>query len=185
MGAFDNLPLEDIGQAVNVETAAGVKESAVYAAVATHIDSFPTLPESGTVATLDAFGTLSTDITFPAGKGFIKLDTQAETGEVKDDLVGNVGNRKIKSMFDFFLANTSARNIGFINEYANAPLVFLVQEKTGRFRCIGSKELPAYFDSAAGTSGKGPEDDNGWQCSIYQTSKNAAPVYTGNITPFA
>jgi hypothetical protein len=180
---FDNIPLEDIQTAVNLETTAGVMECEVYAAVASHIDSFPALPVSGTAATsLTDFATLTADITFPAGKGFFKLDTQVETGEVKDDMVGNVGNRKFKKMFEFFLPDTSAKNIGFMGEYANVPLVFAIKEKSGRVRLVGSKDLPAYFESVAGTSGKGSEDDNGWQCAIYQTSKKPAPVYTGNIT---
>jgi hypothetical protein len=182
-GIFENIPLEDISQAVNLETTAGVMECEVYFAVASHISDFPALPVSGTAATtLEDFATISTDITFNAGKGFIKLDIQAETGEVKDDMVGNVGNRKFKSMFEYFLSDTSARNIGFMGEYANVPGVYVVKEKSGRMRLIGSKDLPAYFESVAGTSGKGPEDDNGWQCAIYQTSKKPAPVYTGNLT---
>lgn len=183
MGCFDDVPLEDLEQCVNEENVAGVRERGIYVALADHIDAFPESP--GTVAanvTLESKAKITTDITFLENKGWIELQVQADTGEVKDELVGNKGNKKVKSMFDFFLANTSAKNIGFINQYKNLPLVFGIPEKSGRVRLLGSKKLPAYFESTAGTSGKGPEDDNGWQVSVEVTTGGAAPIYEGNFT---
>ncbi|CAL2105493.1 conserved hypothetical protein [Tenacibaculum sp. 190524A02b] len=181
---FDNIPLEDLTQCVNSELAAGTSETEVYAAVSEHIDSFPSLPPLGgdpATTTLEGLATLNTDIAFTTGKGFFKLQAQVDTGEVKDELVGNKGNKKVKSSYEFFLTNTSARNIGFIRQFKNTPMVFIVKEKTGRYRVIGSKTIPVYMDEASGTTGKGSEDDNGWNISVSATSGNPAPVYTGNI----
>lgn len=180
---FDDIPLEDLTQCVNDELAAGTSETEVYVAVSEHVDTFPSLPALGTAsASLESLAKITADITFIAGKGFFKLHAQTETGEVKDDLVGNKGNKKVKSMYEFFLTNTSPKNIGFIRQYKNVPLIFVVKEKTGRFRLIGSKTIPVYFDEASGTTGKGPEDDNGWQISVSATSSSPSPIYEGNIT---
>jgi hypothetical protein len=181
---FDNIPLEDLTQCVNDELVAGTSETEVYAAIAEHIDTFPSLPALGgdpETTTLESLAKLSADITFTGTKGFFKLQAQTETGEVKDELVGNKGNKKVKSMYDFFLPTTSERNIGFIRQFKNVGMVFIVTEKTGRKRVVGSKLNPVYMDETSGTTGKGPEDDNGWQISVSATSGSPAPVYEGNV----
>lgn len=179
---FDDVPLEDLTLCVNDEIAAGTSETEVYAAVSEHIDNFPSLPALGTSATpLENLAKITADITFTGTKGFFKLQAQTETGEVKDELVGNKGNKKVKSMYDFFLTGTSPRNSGFIRQYKNMPMIFVVKEKTGRLRVIGSKDIPVYMDEGAGTTGKGPEDDSGWQLSVSATSGSPAPVYEGNL----
>lgn len=185
---FDDIPLEDLTLCVNEELVAGTSETQVFAAIADHIDAFPSLPALGgdpTTTTLASLATITDDVTFVATKGFFKLQAQTETGEVKDEIVGNKGNKKVKSMYEFFLPNTSKRNIGFIRQYMNVPLVFIVTEKTGRKRLIGSKLNPVYMEEGSGTTGKGPEDDNGWQISVSTTSSSPAPVYEGNVAMHA
>lgn len=181
---FDDLPLEDLDSCVNSENVAGVQEREIYVAVIEHINSFPAHPSLDTAnVTLASKATITTDVTFLENKGWFKLKIQADSGEVKDSMVGNKGNKKFKSMFDFFLPDTTAKNIGFMGEYKNVPLVFCIPEKSGRKRLLGTKELPVYFESSEGTSGKGGEDDNGWTCSLEVTTSKPSPIYDGNLTP--
>jgi len=181
MGCFDNTPLEHI-DACNAELVAGIAEAEVYAIIAEHIDTDQVPPAIDTAnATLEQLGTISGDITVVTGKGFFKLAVQSETGEVKDELVGNKGNKKVKSSFDFFVANTSAQNIGFLRRFKNTPMVFLVKEKSGRVRKLGSKSVPIFMDTGSMTTGKGPEDDTGMQVTLSVVSSMPAPVYGGAI----
>lgn len=181
MGCFDNTPLEHI-DACNAELVSGIAEAEVYAAIASHIDADQVPPAIDTAnATLSDLATISADITMVSGKGFFKLAVQSETGEIKDELVGNKGNKKVKSTFDFFVANTDAQNIGFIRRFKNIPMVFLVKEKSGRVRKLGSKSVPIFMEAANMTTGKGAEDDTGMQITLSVVSSMPAPVYTGAI----
>ena len=179
---FDNIRTEDLDNCVNDELASGVSETELFYAPAAHIDTMPSLPALGDpTKTLAEIATVSGDITFPTGKGFNRLNILADTGEIKDEPVGNKGNKKVKSSFEFFLSNNSARNLGFIRQYKNVGLVLVIVEKSGRKRILGSKLVPAYIAEASGTSGKGSEDDVGFQITIDVTKSAPAPVYTGNI----
>jgi hypothetical protein len=183
MGCFDNIPLENLEHCVNAELAAGTSETEVYAIPAALITEDPALPALGTLGnTLEDIAKITDDITFPVGKGFYKLNAQSETGEVKDEIVGNKGNKKIKSSYEFFMPNTSAQNLGWLRQNKNMPMVFLVMEKTGRYRKIGSKAIPAYLETGSTTTGKGPEDDNGTSIMVSTTGPNPAPIYEGVIT---
>lgn len=179
---FDNIRTENLDYCVNEELDSGVSESELFFAPAQHIDVMPSLlPLGDPTKTLEELMTISSDITFPEGKGFNKINILPDTGEIKDEPVGDKGNKKIKSSFDFFLPNNSPRNLGFIRQYKNVGMVFIIGEKSGRKRILGSKLAPAYLSDGPATSGKGPEDNVGIQITIDQTSSAPAPVYTGNV----
>ena len=183
---FDNVRTEDLDHCINEELVSGVSETQIHYALAAHIDSFPALPALGNSETaLGDYATIATDITFPIGKGFNVLHIQSNTGEVKDELVGEKGNKKVKSMFSFFLPNNHARNLGAMRQLKNAGLVFIITEKSGRQRVLGSKLVPAYISEAAGTSGKADEDNVGFEITVDVVSSAPAPVYSGNITAVA
>ena len=185
MGCFDNIPLENIENCPNAELVAGISETEIYAALSTDIDTMPELPALGTAnQTLEQLATVTGDITFAAqsGKGFYKMMVMPETGEVKSGLVGKKGNKKVKNSFEFFLSNTSGQNLGWLRQNKNNPLVFLVKEKSGRIRLIGSKTNPVYMETADVTTGKGQEDDTGIQVALENVEGTPSPIYTGAIT---
>lgn len=183
MSEFKDLPIENLPQFVNEDITSGVSETEIYFASAYDIleDPIPIqLGEEG--FDLQKAVVIEDDITFIEGRGFFKITVQTQTGEVKDDLGGNKGNKKAKQMFDFFMANNNEGNLGFVDIFRNVPLVVLVRENSRRIRKIGTKFSPAYFESIAITSGKGPDDDNGAQCTISSATGRIAPIYKGNIT---
>ena len=180
---FDNVRTEDLDHCINEELVSGISETQIHYALAAHVDTFPDLPALGDVTKpLSDLATIAIDITFPTGKGFNVLHIQSNTGEVKDELVGEKGNKKVKSMFSFFLPNNHARNLGAMRQLKNAGLVFVITEKSGRKRILGSKLVPAYISEAAGTSGKGEEDNIGFEITVDVVSSAPAPIYTGNVT---
>jgi len=183
MGCYDNIPIENLGACTNVELASGVSETDIYYAPVDFIDQDAEPTALGTTgATFEQLGKISTDITFLSGKGFKKLRIMPETGEVKDELTGNKGNKKVKQSFEFMIANTDATLIGFVRQYKNVPMVVLVRERTGRIRKIGSKANPAFFDAVSITTGKTAEDDSGMTLTVTAVSGSPAPEYAGAIT---
>ena len=184
---FENIKIENLNLCVNEELVSGTSETEVFAAIAMHVDKFPNLPKLGedpSKVSLSDLATLKESITFKQGKGFFKLQAQTETGEVKDELVGNKGNKKVKSLYEFFLPNTTSRNIGFVRQYKNLGLILLVTEKSGRIRSLGTKSNPVFLETGTGTTGKAGEDDNGWQFTASVTTGSPAPIYSAQITFF-
>ena len=180
---FANVRVEDMDHCANDELASGISETQIFYAPAAHVDVFPELAALGDATKpLADYATISSDITFLTGNGFNVLHIQAETGEVTDEPVGNKGNKKIKSAFSFFLPNTHARNLGFVRQFKNVGMVFVIKEKSKRLRLLGSKDIPAYISEGSGTTGKGSEDDSGFELTVDVTTSSPAPVYTGVVT---
>ncbi len=183
MSEFKDLPIENLRQYVNEDIASGVSETQVFASSVYDIETFPERLKIGEAGfALDKAVVLSDDIVFKTDRGFFQMTVQTETGEVKNGLGGNKGNKKAKNMFEFFMANNNAGNLGFLDIYRNVPMVMIVLENTGRYRVIGSVKSPAYMETGDATSGKGPDDDNGIQYIISDSSGRVAPIYEGNIT---
>ncbi len=183
MSLFQDLPIENLPQYVNEDIASGVSETQVFAATVYDIETFPRPLKVGEAGfTLSKAVVITDDIVFKADRGFFQLTVQTETGEVKNGLGGNKGNKKAKNMFEFYVANNNAGNLGFLDTYRNVPMIMVILENTGRYRIIGSVKSPAYMETGDATSGKGPDDDNGIQYIISDSSGRVAPIYEGNIT---
>ena len=180
---FENIRIEDLTECINEELISGISQTEVYVAISDHIKFFPPLTILTKSSPLEHLGQLRHTVGFFEKKGFFRLHVQTDTGEVKGEVIGNKGNKKFKNTFEFFLTNASARNAGFMRQFRNAPLVFIVRQKTGVFSTIGSKISPAYFDEVSWTTGK-VEEDSGWQVSVSAISASPAPIYIGAFTLF-
>lgn len=167
MSCFENIATEDLDQCINAEVQAGVSEVGVYYAVHSDITTFP-MPVDFDDPTFTYETAVAVDdpIVFAAGKGFGKIVIQSDTGEVQLEAGGNKGNKKLKSVFPFYVAGNNKKLLGFIRARLNTPLLFCVTERNGQMRLIGDKFNPAYISEVKGTTGKGGEDDKGVQFTI-------------------
>lgn len=167
MGCFENIATEDLDHCINSEVQAGVSEVGVFYAVHGDIASFPMpIGFDDPVFTYEKAVEVATPITFNAGKGFGKIVIQSDTGEVLLEAPGNKGNKKLKSVFPFYVAGNNKKLLGFIRTRLNTPMLFCVTERNGQKRLIGDKFNPAYISEVKGSTGKGGEDDKGIQFSI-------------------
>lgn len=182
MNEFDELNLEELGGYINQDITSGVSETNIWYIPSDHIleDVFQIKIDDPSFS-LETASVLVGDITLRDGRKWGKLRIQTETGELKDEFGGNKGNKKAKTMFDCFLTDTRPENISFVDIYKNVPMVFLIMDKQGRIRKMGSTMSPAYFDASASTSGKGPDDDAGFQITISASTGRIAPFYEGEI----
>lgn len=167
MSCFENMETEDLDQCLNAELLAGVSEVGVHYAVHSDITTFP-MPIGFDDPTFnyEKAVEVATPIVFTAGKGFGKIVIQSESGEVQLEAVGNKGNKKLKSVFPFYVAGNDKKLLGFIRARLNTPMLFCVAERNGQKRLIGDKFNPAYISEVKGTTGKGGEDDKGVQFTI-------------------
>lgn len=183
MSIFDDLPLFNLPQYVNEDITSGVSETNIYIANIYDIekDAEPKRLGDADVKLEDTIS-ITDDIIFKEGKGFRKITIQTETGEVKDVMEGNKGNKKYKNVFEYFLTNNNEGNLAYSNIFRNAPVIVLVMEKSKRIRKVGSMISPAYIEDGSTTSGKGSVDDNGVQVTVSAATGQVAPIYKGNIT---
>ncbi|PZO33195.1 MAG: hypothetical protein DCE86_05410 [Flavobacteriaceae bacterium] len=164
---FDELENENLDACINQEILAGVSEVGVKYAFHEQITTFPMPKNFGDAGySYETAVAVTEDIVFQAGKGFGAITIQSDMGEVKVDLVGNKGNKKTKSSFEFYVPGNSKKLLGFLRTVKNIPMVFCVTERDGQKRLIGDKFNPAYLTEVAGTTGKGGEDDKGFQFTI-------------------
>ncbi|KZS41898.1 hypothetical protein AWE51_00180 [Aquimarina aggregata] len=182
MSEFDNIPMENLEGFINEDITSGISETNIYYIPVDHIEADVFPPKIGDLGfSLKTASVLTEDIVLKADRYFSKLRVQTETGEVKDSLGGNKGNKKGKSSFEFFLTDTSPEHISFVDIFKNVPLVMFAMDKQGRLRKIGSTISPAYFESGEGTTGKGPDDDAGFQIMVSTSNGRLALIYEGNI----
>jgi len=159
---FEDMNPENIDDCANTEIPAGISEVGIRYAIHSQITTFPMpLNPGDPLFTYEKAVTVTEALVFAAGKGFANLKVQPDTGEVKLDLVGNKGNKKTKSSFDFFVPGNDKKKLGFVRTLKNTPLLISVPERDGQNRFIGDKYNPAYITEAAATTGKTGEDDKG------------------------
>lgn len=167
MACFENIATEDLDQCLNAELQAGVSEVGVHYAVHSDITTFPMpINFDDPLFTYEKAVEVTSPIVFAAGKGFGKIVVQSDTGEVQLEAGGNKGNKKLKSIFAFYVAGNDKRLLGFIRARLNTPMLFCVTERNGQKRLVGDKFNPAYMTEVKATTGKGGEDDKGVQFSI-------------------
>lgn len=128
----------------------------IYAAPYSEILSWPAL--LGTTGIGEPL-TLDGNITFkttPTGVGYWrKIKIVADTGQVDDDYVGELGSKAYKTMLKFRLAGTSVENRDFRRRLLSQCNIFLVEsrENPGSYMVFGSPTDPCVVDESKLTTG--------------------------------
>lgn len=183
MSCFDNVETESLDHCLNREPPSGISEVGVYYALHGQAINIPMPIGVGDAGyNYEKAVEVTANITFQAGKGFSKMRVQPDTGEVKIELVGNLGNKKVKQSFDFFVPRTDKKTLGYLVTHMKTPQIFMVQDKDGTNRQIGDKYSPAYIDAGAATTGKTGEDERGIAFTI--VSYGVPIAYEGTIQEY-
>lgn len=180
MACFEEVETENIDACVGAETQAGVSEVGVFYTPFEDILTFPMPLKIGDPGYTYAKSVeVDTNIEFVAGKGWGKIVIQADSGEGLVSLVGNKGNKKEKNGISFYVAGNDAKTLGYLRTFKNRPSVYMYTERNGQKRLVGDKHNPAFIMEAAGTTGKGPEDDKGVLFTI--ESYGVPIIYKGDV----
>ncbi len=160
MACFEDVETENIDACVGAEIQAGVSETNFFYTPFEDILDFPMPLNIGAVGyDYEKSVTVSTPITFNAGKGWGKITLMADTGEGMVDLVGNKGNKKEKNGVAFAISGNDKKTLGYLRTFKNRPSIYMYTERNGQKRIVGDKFNPAYIVEAKATTGKGGEDD--------------------------
>lgn len=173
MGAFDNIPLENLGEKT-VDLESGVCE--VWFAPTTIVTGTPSLHEVGNGVTLKQLGTYNGPVTLAEGKNWLKVNHLVDASEPKAEGVGPKGQNRVKSVFDFHVDGDTATVLGTQRLLSRVPGLFLVKLRTGEHLLIGTLCNPAYATSSNYNAGKGSEDTVG--CAFTVEANCKLGVYT-------
>lgn len=176
---LEDFVVEDVGQNCDTQEDidAGTAEFCYYALEA-HVATTP-VPDTSTDKTYAGAVTVSTAIEMVTGKHFAKIDLQVDLNELKSNYVGNVGNQKINSNFEGYIAGLSAQLVGMQKKLNNKRLIILVPDNNGNYWQIGTKSKPARINQFDIATGKTGEDNTGATVGIL--CKTHLQKYTGAI----
>ena len=180
----DVIPLENIDYCPNVETAPGVSEVGVYGA---SVYDFLTIAKPADLKTgnsLESIATIAEAHTFKEGRGFHRIYLDPDTGMVETAQAGEKGNLSFNNTFTGGLQGTGAKNAGYVRKYKNTPMIFVVKEKDGNIKQIGTELSPAYMSEVTATSGQKAGDKKGTTIKLMDTVPYPAPEYAGTIQEF-
>jgi hypothetical protein len=151
----------------------------VYFALPEDIATFPVLDTPDTVgATFSTLVTLPGAIVMAVGKKFQEIYCTLEEGELKSTFAGNRDGKGKENMLEISFPGNDADYLGFEAYAANRDFVFLVKEKNGKYRVLGSPEDPAYLDTGDATSGKKIADGRKNVLTFKASGATAPPIYT-------
>lgn len=155
---FANVPVETVNHCPNDNTVGGLSIDLFYIP-ASQVETL-TLP---TITDTTGFADRQTitALTPATGKGFKRLSVMTDENELTANLVGNKGNKKPKVELDVLLPNFKKQNIGFVNTHKNTPMIYAIKDSTGQAWIIGTKNAPAFFETAEAKTGKKYDDNSG------------------------
>lgn len=184
MACTDTIVTENIDFCPDTENPAGISSVEIFAARVSDFDTIAEPSKLGVATSLTEAGSITEAHTFPASKGFFKINIMPDTGSVETTNEGEKGSKTNTNTFGGTLQGNSARNIGFIRKYQNVGMIFLVTQINGEIRQIGSKNSPAYLSEATGSTGLKAGDVNGMPIKFADVQAYPAPVYTAAVTEF-
>jgi len=155
----------------------------VYYAFPEDIATFPTLDQPGDGgATFSTLVTYDAAITMKTGKQFFEIYCTLEEGELKSTVAGARDGKGKENMMEISFPGNDAAFLGFEAYALNRDFIFIVKEKNGTLRVLGSLEDPAYLDSGEGTSGKKIADSRKHVLTFKASGATAPPIYGVAIT---
>jgi hypothetical protein len=154
----------------------------IYYALAADIATFPVLADPGTATTLSSLVEYSDAITMATGKQFWPLYSTLETAELKSTLSGVRDGKGRENSLDISYPGNDSNFLGFDAIAPYNDFVFLIKEKNGKLRVLGSLDDPAYLDTDTATSGAKVADARTTKMSFKAPAETACPIYTMDIS---
>lgn len=147
------------------------------------IATFPVMPDTETATTFAELVEITTPITMVTGKKFNELYCTLEEGELKSKQVGPRDGKGKENELEISFPGNEAEFLGFEAQCANRTLVFLVLEKNGKWRVLGSDIDPAYLEVSDNTSGKKIADGRSTKLTFKASGPTAPMIYkpTGGV----
>lgn len=181
MACEDVIPIENMDSCPSDEVVAGISEVGVYGSPLADFLTIAKPKGKDTALTNEELAKIAEAHTFKQDKGFHKVDFIPFSGSVDSNQVGEVGNISFENSINAAIKGTNARVAGYLRRYNNVPMIYIVKEKNGDVKQIGSELSPAYISEVSATSGKKAGDSKSTTIKIADTQMYMAPNYEGAI----
>jgi len=179
-GLIQCLDMYDIDYVSGQDNTGGLTQT-FYFAKAEDIDSWPTIATKSTATDYDELMKYQGDFTMKAGKRFYKGYLTWGTGELKWDAQGGMDGKSFKQSLEISRPGCDEKALAFLDMVKNANLVFIVLDKDGNYRVLGSEFLAAKLESSAGTTGKTGEDSKADVMTFVSELASPPRFYDGTI----
>jgi len=148
--------------------------------------------DEASLPTLDADGiTLTGNFVCKSTKKFIQIYHTRGTGKLDDNSVGERDGMSRENICEFFFPGSEKEVEAFKRAAQNTPGVVICKDVDGNFRVLGavalgdpavvSLAMPAYMQSASGTTGAASADRRGTTFQFKSEAPHAALFYDGTI----
>jgi hypothetical protein len=157
----------------------GIK-AAVYFIPKRDIVTWPTLPALGDAENMAALATYSGNFVLASDKKWLTIQSLSTKSSVTTETQGEYPSVTALNKITLKHPGTDEEAAGFCRQAMADDLVFLVQQRNGKFRVIGSEQ----FESTTKPSqalGEGNTGEAGTTLEVEATDVCPAPFYPGNI----
>lgn len=121
------------------------------------------------------------DLVLKAGKQLLSIYLTDETGQVMDEMQGELDGKSFKNTLEFLHPGESDEIRGFTAWAKNSNLIFIVKTKEDKNYLFGSALSPAKMVTAPGTTGKAPADRKGRTFTFKFDASYPTPTFTGKV----
>ena len=156
----------------------GVRDYA-YGIAKKDIVTWPTITREGK-SDLGTIPVLTGAFTLAADKTWHRLDLIPDQSDIKTESQGNYGAKTFKVTATLVCPGTEEDITGYIAEANNDKMVYLVPQRNGKFRMIGSEGFTPTLTLSQDT-GKSATDANQTTITAEVTDEYPAPFFTGTI----
>ena len=152
----------------------------VYGVFKRDIVKWPTLPEESAESTMEKLATYVGDFTLAGDKKWVRIDLATNKGNVECETQGDRPSRTFLNKLTASYPGSSAAAAGFCRMAIDEDMVFLVRQRDGKFRVLGSEAFPIDVKPKFST-GEGISTSGGTDFEIEATDICPAPYYEGVI----
>lgn len=145
------------------------------------IVTWPVLPSFGTTGvTMNQLASYTGNFVLAADKHWLELDTLTARDNVRTEAVGDWPSRVNNCQADLVLADVEEYAAGFARQANNDDLVYLVQQRNGKFRVLGNEAFST-DTQVAQALGEGEQGEVGTTLTVAVLDEVPAPFYPGEI----
>lgn len=168
---------EDLEKCPGQKKLPGIRDY-VYATSKRDILTYPAV--SDTPKSLTEAVQATGDFTLAADKYFYKVGIVKDNGKIEVENQGTDGAKTFSNKATFAIPGTEEDASGFIDQMNNDEMIFLVPQRNGKFRIIGSEDFTPELSLKQDT-GAAATDANTTTIEATATDLHPAPFYTGKI----
>jgi len=155
----------------------------VYFILKSNIVSFPKLADklaTGTGASMADLAVLTTDFVLAADKKWQRLDLVDLRSSIASETQGEPPSATFNNTAEFIVGGTDEEITGLQRMAINDSIVFLVPDRTGKFRLLGNEDFDC-VTTCSQASGANATDQKQSTVAVAVTDYCPAPFYQGTI----